>query len=344
MDGQRLHRGLVMRVLPATVLALTATVMCGAPAFSHHSMAFFDQTQEILIEGTVARFDWVNPHMYLYIETESPDGETVVIQGEGLGITQALVDGLDRDALQSGMPIVVRANPNRGGFGKQIRVLDVTTEDGEIHPFYAANTRTRRLTSANSLEGKWAPSRAALGAAFGALARFPLTSEGRAAQEEMLTDGLCYAEPTPVLSIFDEMRSIELGEDEVVLHFDNTGDHVIRTVRMGAEHPADLQPSRHGHSVGRWDGDTLIIDTVGFEPNPSGLGLSAPSSAGKHTIERLTLTEDRTRLRYEVTVEDPMYLTEPATLTQQWDHRPDLEFSPDSLACDDEVAERYIEE
>jgi hypothetical protein len=241
------------------------------------------------------------------------------------------------------MPIVVRANPNRGGFGKQVRVLDVTTEDGEIHPFYAANTRTRRLTPADSLEGKWAPTRAALGAAFGALARFPLTPEGRAAQEEMLGDGLCYAEPTPVLSIFDEMRSIELGEDLVLLHFDNTGDHVIRTVHMGAEHPADLEPSLHGHSVGRWDGDSLVIDTIGFEPNLSGLGLSVPSSPGKHTVERLTLTEDRRRLRYEVTVEDPMYLTEPATMTQQWDHRPDLEFSPASQACDDEVAVRYIE-
>jgi hypothetical protein len=317
--------------------------MSGAPAFAHHSMAFFDQSQEILVEGTVARFDWVNPHMYLYIETESPDGETVVIQGEGLGITQALVDGLDRDALKAGMPIVVRANPNRGGFGKQIRVLDVTTEDGEIHPFYAANTRTRRLTPADSLEGKWAPTRAALGAAFGALARFPLAPAARAVQEEMRADGLCYAEPTPVLSIFDEMRSIELGDDEVVLHFDNTGDHVIRTVHMGAEHPADLEPTRHGHSVGRWDGDTLVIDSIGFAPNPSGLGLSVPSSPGKHTLERLTLTEDRTRLRYEVTVEDPMYLTEPATMTQQWDHRPDLEFSPASQACDDEVAGRFVE-
>jgi hypothetical protein len=331
-----------MKVLPA-VLALTATGMCGAPAFAHHSMAFFDQSQEILVEGTVARFDWVNPHMYLYIETESPNSETVMIQGEGLGITQALVDGLDRDALKAGMPIVVRANPNRGGFGKQIRVLDVTTEDGEIHPFYAANTRTRRLTPADSLEGKWAPTRAALGAAFGALARFPLTPEARAILEERHADGVCFAEPTPVLSIFDEMRSIELGEDAVVLHFDNTGDHVIRTVHMGAEHPADLEPSRHGHSVGRWDGDTLVVDSIGFAPNPSGLGLSAPSSPGKHTVERLTLTEDRTRLRYEVTVEDPMYLTEPATMTQQWDHRPDLVFSPASQACDDEVAGRFVE-
>ena len=70
-----------------------------------------------------------------------------------------------------------------------------------------------------------------------------------------------------------------------------------------------------------------MIDTIGFEPNPSGIALNVPASSGKHAVERLTLAEDRMRLRYEVTVEDPVYLSGPATLTQQWDHRPDLEFS-----------------
>jgi hypothetical protein len=105
-----------------------------------------------------------------------------------------------------------------------------------------------------------------------------------------------------------------------------------------------VQASRHGHSIGWWEGDTLVIDTIAYEPNPSGLGASVPSSPGKHTVERLTLTEERTRLRYQITVEDPVYLTEPATLSQQWDHRPDIDFSPPGEACDDEVAERYIEE
>ena len=113
----------------------------------------FDQSQEILIEGTVARFDWVNPHMYLIVETTGPDGESVLIEGEGLAITQALVDGLDRDALQPGTPVIMRANPNRRGGDRQVRILDVTTQDGEIHPFYATNLRTRALTPAESLEG-----------------------------------------------------------------------------------------------------------------------------------------------------------------------------------------------
>jgi hypothetical protein len=303
----------------------------------------FDTTQEVLIEGTVVRFDWVNPHMYLIVETEGPDGQPALVEGEGLAITQALVDGLDREALQPGTPVIMRANPNRGGRGKQVRILDVTTEDGEIHPFYAASTRDRTLTPADSLEGHWAPSRQALGAGFGAMARWPVTPEGRAAQEELIADGLCYVEPVPFLAVLDEMRSIEIGEDVVVMHFDNSGDHVLRTIHMNAEHPADVQPSRHGHAIGRWEGDTLVIDTIAFEPNPSGLGGNVPSSPGKHSVERLTLTEARTRLRYEITVEDPVYLTEPATLAQQWDHRPDLEFSPPSEVCDDDVAARYRE-
>jgi hypothetical protein len=237
----------------------------------------------------------------------------------------------------------MRANPNRGGWGKQVRILDVTTQDGEIHPFYTANSRTLRLTPADSMEGRWAPNRAALGAAFGAMAAWPVTPAGREAQAQLVADGLCYVEPTPVLSIFDEMREIEIRDDQVILRFDNTGDRVDRIVYLDEEHPADLEATRHGHSVGHWEGETLVIDTVAFAPNPSGSGLNVPSSIDKHTVERLTLTEDRTRIRYEVTVTDPVYLAEPASMTQQWDHRPDLPFSPASQVCDDDVAARYLD-
>jgi hypothetical protein len=330
-----------MKGLAGTTAILAAAALSSVPAAAHHSQAMFDTTQEILIKGTVARFDWVNPHMYLVVETKGPDGQPALVEGEGLGITQALVDGLDREALKPGTPVVMRANPNRSGWGKQVRILDVTTEDGEIHPFYAANRRTRTLTPAESLEGHWAPNRAALGAAFGAMAGWPVTPDARAAQAKLVADGLCYVEPTPVLSILDELRTIEIGDNEVVLRFDNTGDHVDRIVHMGVEHPADVKPTLHGHSIGRWEGETLVIDTIAFEPNASGIALNVPASARKHTVERLTLTADRTRLRYEVTVEDPVYLSSPATLAQQWDHRPDLEFSQNEGACDPDVARRY---
>ena len=330
-----------MRRLTAVASILAAIALQSAPASAHHSQAMFDQSQEILIEGTVERLDWVNPHMYLIVRTTGPDGQPALVEGEGLGITQALVDGLDRDALKPGTPVVMRANPNRGGWGKQVRIMDVTTQDGAIHPFYAANRRTRVLTPAESMEGHWAPPRSALGAAFGGIGRWALTPEGQAARAANITDGLCFVEPIPFLAVIDEMRTIEIGEDEVIMHFDNTGDHVIRTIHMNMEHPANVEPTYHGHSVGHWEGETLVIDTIAYEPSPSGGGLGVPSSPAKHTVERLTLTDDRLRLRYEFTMEDPAYLAAPGTLTQQWDHRPDLELSPPSQACDDDVAARY---
>ena len=84
-----------------------------------------------------------------------------------------------------------------------------------------------------------------------------------------------------------------------------------------------------------------MIDTIGFPADSSSLGLNVPAGPRKHMIERLTLTEDRTRLRYEVTVEDPDFLTGPAMLTQRWDRHPDLEFAQNTGACDPEVARRY---
>ncbi len=332
-----------MRRLTALAPILAATALLSVPAFAHHSQSLFDTSKEILIEGKVARFEWTNPHMYLVVETKGPDGKPVQITGEGLAITQALVDGLKREDLGPGTPVVMRANPNRGGWGKQVRILDVTTQDGEIHPFYEANHRTRTLTPADSLEGHWAPNRAALGAAFGAMARFPITPEARAAEAKLVADGICYAEPTPFIAILDELRTIEVHKDEVIMRFDNSGDHVERIIHMSAQHPADVKPSRQGDAIGHWEGDTLVIDTIAFTPSPSGLAANVPSSAGKHTVERLSLTADRTRLRYETTIEDPVYLSAPATLTQQWDHRPDLEFSQDTGKCDANVAAKYKE-
>ena len=116
-----------MKRLTAGTPLLTATAMAllCAPASAHHSQSMFDTSKELVIEGTVSRFDWVNPHMYIVVATKGPDGQPALVEGEGVGITQALVDGLDRNALTPGTPVVVRANPNRGGWGKQVRVLDV---------------------------------------------------------------------------------------------------------------------------------------------------------------------------------------------------------------------------
>jgi hypothetical protein len=64
-----------MRGLFGALLALAATALLVAPASAHHSQAMFDTSREVLFDGTLVRFGWVNPHMYLIIETKGPDGD-----------------------------------------------------------------------------------------------------------------------------------------------------------------------------------------------------------------------------------------------------------------------------
>src|SRR5215203_184633 len=141
-----------------------------------------------------------------------------------------------------------------------------------------------------------APSRQSMTAAWGAIARWPITPAARAIQKQNKADGLCYVEPTPFLATLDELRTIRVNRKEVVFHFNNSGDDAVRTVRLDATHAANVKPSRFGDATARWEGKTLVIDTVAFEPNPSGLFVNIPASARKHTVERLTLPDAQRRL------------------------------------------------
>jgi hypothetical protein len=73
-----------------------------------------------------------------------------------------------------------------------------------------------------------------------------------------------------------------------------------------AGHPEDIEPSRAGHSIGRWDGDVLVVDTVGFAPGV--LNAPVPNSGQLHVVERFTLDMDDMILTREYAAEDPVYL------------------------------------
>lgn len=83
-----------------------------------------------------------------------------------------------------------------------------------------------------------------------------------------------------------------------------------RRIHIGMpEHPANLEPSYAGHSIGNWEGDVLVVDTVGFEPGV----LSPPtrSSDQMHIVERFSLDPATMALKREYSVTDPVYLAAP---------------------------------
>jgi hypothetical protein len=82
-----------------------------------------------------------------------------------------------------------------------------------------------------------------------------------------------------------------------------------RVIHMNVtEHPARVAPSYAGHSIGRWEGDVLVVDTVGFEP-----GVIAPPvkhSDQLHIVERFSLDPQKWVLTREFVAEDPVYFTD----------------------------------
>ena len=83
-----------------------------------------------------------------------------------------------------------------------------------------------------------------------------------------------------------------------------------RRIHVGmAKHPDRIKPGYAGHSIGRWEGNTLIVDTVGFAAGV----LSPPtrSSEQMHIVERFTFDPQKFSLRRDYTVTDPVYLAAP---------------------------------
>jgi hypothetical protein len=103
------------------------------------------------------------------------------------------------------------------------------------------------------------------------------------------------------------IQIVQYGQYLALLFEQNTWFHVVA---MGRDHPKDLEPTWFGDSVGKWDGDTLVIDTIGFNGRTRLDTLGHPNSDQMHVIERYQYT-DPDHIAYEVTVDDPKTYTKP---------------------------------
>ncbi len=101
------------------------------------------------------------------------------------------------------------------------------------------------------------------------------------------------------------VNRITQNRDSIVIEYGQFG--LKRTVYLNLkDHPASFKPSRAGHSIGRWEGDTLVVDTVGFLAGY----LSTPvrNSDKLHVVERFSLDTSKMSLTRSYSAEDPVYL------------------------------------
>jgi hypothetical protein len=104
-----------------------------------------------------------------------------------------------------------------------------------------------------------------------------------------------------------------------------SNDHEVRHVRMNASHPAPVTPSWYGDSVGRYDGDTLVIDTVGIKVGPFAMvdWYGTPHTESLHVVERYRLLDYSTAIEAEKRAERETFHIEvsDAGFSRDYDYR-----------------------
>lgn len=101
--------------------------------------------------------------------------------------------------------------------------------------------------------------------------------------------------------------------------------HLFRIIHMNQQHPKHIEPSFMGHAVGHWEGDTLIIDTVGLVDETQIDEGGNQHSDQLHVIERIRKTDDKT-LEDVFTIDDPKAYSKPWTAKRTFKWRPEMRF------------------
>jgi len=113
-------------------------------------------------------------------------------------------------------------------------------------------------------------------------------------------------------------------------------DHFVRNIYTdGREHPKDLNPSWMGDAIGKWQGDTLVVDTVGFNDKTWLDNDGLPHSEDLHLVERIRRVNHDT-LTIETTIEDPKAYTKPWTGHALYELKPGWNLG--EMVCEDNIS------
>jgi hypothetical protein len=323
-------------------------------ALAHHSAtAFFDRETIMEVEGTLTEIYWRNPHVGFKLDVVNDAGETVEWELEA-GTTNTLTRrGFTADSLSIGERVRAAGAASRRG-EPAIFVSNLLLPNGDEVIVSDRNEPLRWTTDAGD-DAVPVGSADVVGSGvfkvwgFRTLyqLRSPLvlTAAAQAAKDafDPRTDdpGLqCIAPgmPNAVLNPYP-MELIDEG-DRIIQRVEEWDARRVFYMSEDALSDAAPEPNHLGISVGRWEGNTLVVETtdVAF---PFLDAEGTPISDSASMVERYTLSEDELALDYEVIVTDPVNLVEPAVWENTWIYRPGVEVRPFECTLRDDVISVY---
>jgi hypothetical protein len=311
-------------------------------------MERFDTTKVSVVEGVVKRVQWVNPHVYIYIDQVTDDGSVVEWEVEGFPPAILRRQGWTKETLGSGDAITVTGNTHKKADVKSIFPQSIKRSDSSLFNMMAMMFKLNDVggppeIGANSLEGTWATLLSIEIMQKFMPGQMQLTEAGAKAyksyDEDTMHPGIdCIKSAAPFSIFTPDTKRITLQEKTLNIAGDYDGNE--RVVRFDPSTLSTAKPSIQGHSIGRWEGKALVIETSHFASNAFGNGFGVPSGSQKRLIERVTLSEDGKSLHYYFELSDPEFLAAPITGDVEWVYRPNFTFAPED--CDLENARRFI--
>ncbi len=110
-------------------------------------------------------------------------------------------------------------------------------------------------------------------------------------------------------------------------------DHVVRRIYLNRPHQAHIEPSIIGDSVGHWEGNTLVVDTIGFKEGGWMDEAGSPSSSKLHLSERITKVNGGKEIDDMITVDDPVYYNKPFVFAHKYIYVPGATW--DEMICEE---------
>lgn len=357
-----------------TLATLLGLLVFSHASIAHHSDAGIDDLSEITLEGTVTEFRWRQPHVFLAVDVVE-DGQAVNWDIQLIALNILSRQGWSRDSLVPGDEVVVTANPGFDG-KPYAKLLSIVRADGspvtvspdapEISDIrtdsFTGIWTSRRPAGVTPPERAGAPEPQAPPAplvngvpcttGFDCFfrANLVLTEAGQAAMDvyDPLSaenpESTCVGRPTPsaLVSAGGYLLQFDASDIDEKLIIRSEWFNEERTVWMdGRGHPDPSVTLQTGHSIGYWEGDTLVVDTRNFDDHRSPYQIGVPSGSQKHVVEKYRLNEDGRSMYAEFTLADPQFIAAPFTNSKTLWYSPHLEFV--GISCDIENTSRFLE-
>ena len=302
-----------------TSILLTGFACFPLIGFAHHSHSNLNMKDVRVYTGVITKYGWTMPHVYMKVKGADPEGNVVEYSIEMANPSSMARQGWSKQTFNPGDRITWEGAHDRNPSRHYTGLSWVERADGTRVGIEGAETT--KIEPSTDFTGLWKRSDpGGFKPHYRPPEGWPLSTAGQALVanfDENSNPIIECINPGPPKSMLLPYPIEFRRPDDKTLIIERELMEELRVVYFDSDHPVG-EASRIGHSVGRFEGDTLVIETNNFLADRWGSHTGIDSSDQKQLLERYTMSNGGMNLDVEITVTDPVYLAEPVTFTHHW--------------------------